>query len=219
MPITTNDVGECVDAVLRRIGSRVVLALPLGIGKPNHLANEFYRRAARDPSIDLTIITALSLRKPTARTDLEKRLLDPLVARVFGNYPELDYAHAMRRGDVPPNIRIIEFFLEPGAYLDSVHAQQNYLSANYTHVIRDVMAHGVNVIAHLVAKRGTNGSMELSFGSNADVTGDLLPLVEEARTRGHDCVLIGHVHGQMPFMTGHATLAPERFDWIVEDER
>jgi acyl-CoA hydrolase len=219
MPITTNDVGECVDAVLRRIGSRVVLALPLGIGKPNHLANEFYRRAARDPSINLTIITALSLRKPTARTDLEKRLLDPLVARVFGNYPELDYAHAMRRGEVPPNIRIIEFFLEPGAYLDSVHAQQNYLSANYTHVIRDVMAHGVNVIAHLVAKRGSNGSMELSFGSNADVTGDLLPLVEEARTRGHDCVLIGQVHGQMPFMTGHATLAPERFDWIVDDER
>lgn len=219
MPITTNDVGECVDAVLRRIGSRVVLALPLGIGKPNHLANEFYRRAARDPSINLTIITALSLRKPSARTDLEKRLLDPLVARVFGNYPELDYAHAMRRGEVPPNIRIIEFFLEPGAYLDSVHAQQNYLSANYTHVIRDVMAHGVNVIAHLVAKRGTNGSMELSFGSNADVTGDLLPLIEEARTRGHDCVLIGQVHGQMPFMTGHATLAPQRFDWIIEDER
>jgi acyl-CoA hydrolase len=219
MPSTTNDVGECVDAVLRRIGSRVVLALPLGIGKPNHLANEFYRRAARDPSINLTIITALSLRKPTARTDLEKRLLDPLVARVFGNYPELEYAHAMRRGDVPPNIRIIEFFLEPGAYLDSVHAQQNYLSANYTHVIRDVMAHGVNVIAHLVARRGTQGAMELSFGSNADVTADLLPLVDEARARGHDCVLIGQVHGQMPFMTGHATIAPERFDWIIEDER
>jgi hypothetical protein len=32
-----------------------VLALPLGIGKPNPVANEFYRRAARDPGIDLTI--------------------------------------------------------------------------------------------------------------------------------------------------------------------
>jgi acyl-CoA hydrolase len=219
MPITTNDVGECVDAVLRRVGPRIVLALPLGIGKPNTLANEFYRRAARDPSIELTIITALSLRKPTARTDLERRVLEPLVDRVFGNYVELDYAHAMRRGNVPSNIRIIEFFLEPGAYLGSDHAQQNYLSANYTHVIRDVMAHGVNVIAHLVAKRGTNGAVELSFGSNADVTGDLLPLVESARARGHDCVLIGQVHSQMPFMTGHATIAPERFDWIVEDRR
>jgi acyl-CoA hydrolase len=219
MLITTNDVGECVDAVLRRVGPRIVLALPLGIGKPNPIANEFYRRAARDPAIDLTIITALSLRKPTARTDLERRLLDPLVARVFGNYPELEYAHAMRRGDVPGNIRIIEFFLEPGAYLDSAHAQQNYLSTNYTHVIRDVMARGVNVIAHLMAKRVTGGVTELSFGSNTDVTSDLLPLVDEARRRGHDCVLLGEIHPQMPFMTGRAMIDPQRFDWLVEDER
>src|ERR1700740_3718290 len=98
MPITTNDVGECVDAVLRRVGPRIVLALPLGIGKPNHLANEFYRRGARDPSMNLTTITALPLRNPVARPDLERRLLEPLVARVFGNYQELEYAHAMHRG-------------------------------------------------------------------------------------------------------------------------
>ena len=73
-----------------------MLALPLGIGKPNPIANEFYRRAARDPGIDLTIITALSLRKPTARSDLERRLLGPIVERVFGNYVELEYAQAMR---------------------------------------------------------------------------------------------------------------------------
>ena len=219
MTVVINDVGECVDAVLRRIGPRVVLALPLGIGKPNQIANEFYRRAARDPALDLTIVTALSLRKPTARTDLERRLLEPLVERVFGNYPELEYAHAMRRGDLPPNIRVIEFFLEPGAFLDSAHAQQNYLSSNYTHVLRDVTARGVNVIAHLVAKRVTDGRTELSFGSNADVTAELLPLVDAARTRGHDCVLLGQVHGQMPFMTGHAMLDPERCDWLVDDAR
>ena len=219
MPLVLDDVGECVDAVLRRVGPRVVLALPLGVGKPNPIANEFYRRAARDPAIDLTIITALSLRKPTARTDLEKRLVGPIVERVFGNYVELEYTHAMRRGDVPPNIRIVEFFLEPGTWLDSEHAQQHYLSSNYTHVMRDVMARGVNVIAHLVAKRTVEGRTELSFGSNADVTGDLLPLVDVARAQGKDCVLIGQVHRQMPFMTGHAMIAPERFDWLVEHER
>ena len=217
MPVLIDDVGECVDAVLRRVGPRVVLALPLGVGKPNLLANEFYRRAARDPGIDLTIITALSLRKPTARTDLEKRLVGPIVERVFGNYVELEYTHAMKRGDVPPNIRIVEFFLEPGAWLDSEHAQQHYLSSNYTHVMRDVMAHGVNVIAHLVARRTVEGRTELSFGSNPDVTGDLL--VEVARARGKDCVLVGQVHRQMPFMTGHAMIAPERFDWLVDHER
>jgi acyl-CoA hydrolase len=214
-----DDVGECVDAVLRRVGQRVVLALPLGIGKPNPIANEFYRRAARDPGIDLTIVTALSLRKPTARTDLERRLLGPLVERVFGNYVDLEYAQAMRRDDVPPNIRIVEFFLEPGAWLGSGHAQQNYLSANYTHVIRDVMARGVNVIAHLVAKRTFEGRTEISFGANPDVTADLLPLTDAARREGRDCVLIGQVHRQMPFMTGHATLSPDKFDWLVDHER
>jgi acyl-CoA hydrolase len=208
-----------VDAALRRVGPRVVLALPLGIGKPNPIANEFYRRAARDPGIDLTIVTALSLRKPAARTDLEKRLLGPIVERVFGDYVELEYVQAMRRGDVPPNIRIVEFFLEPGAWLHSDHAQQHYLSSNYTHVMRDVLARGVNVIAHLVAKRTVEGGTELSLGSNADVTGDLLPLVEAARAQGKDCVVIGQVHPQMPFMTGHAMVAPERFDWLVEHER
>src|ERR1044071_5490076 len=108
MTVVVDDVGECVDAVLRRIGPRVVLALPLGIGKPNPIANEFYRRAARDPGIDLTIITALSLRRPRARTDLERRLLEPLADRIFGNYVELEYAQAMRRGDVPENIRLVE---------------------------------------------------------------------------------------------------------------
>ncbi len=97
---------------------------------------------------------------------------------------ELEYAHALRRNDIPPNIRIVEFFLEPGAYLGSEHAQQNYLSSNYTHVIRDVMARGVNVIAHLVAKRTAEGRTQISFGSNADVTTDLLPLVDAARKRG-----------------------------------
>lgn len=147
MPEIFDDVGHCVDAVLRRVGPRVVLALPLGIGKPNPLANEFYRRAARDPGLELTIVTALSLLKPVAHSALEGRLLAPLVTRVFGSYVEPEYARAMRADRLPGNVRVIEFFLTPGAFLGASHAQRNYLSANYTHVAREVMAHGVNVIA------------------------------------------------------------------------
>src|SRR5271156_6235643 len=110
-----DDVGHCVDAVLRRVGPRIVLALPLGIGKPNPLANEFYRRAQRDPEIDLTIITALSLLKPAAHAGLERRLLDPLVRRVFGSYVEPEYANAVKADALPANVRVIEFFLAPGA--------------------------------------------------------------------------------------------------------
>ncbi len=38
--------------------------------------------------------------------------------------------------------------------------------------------------------------------------------------QGKDCVVIGQVHSQMPFMTGaRESIAPERFDWLVEHER
>jgi acyl-CoA hydrolase len=214
-----DDVGHCVDAVLRRVGPRVVLALPLGIGKPNPLANEFYRRALRDPGIDLTIITALSLLKPVAHAALERRLLEPLVQRVFGSYVEPEYALALKADTLPPNVRIVEFFLTPGAFLNSGHAQRHYLSANYTHVARAAMERGVNVIAHLVARRTLDGQMQLSLGSNPDVTVDLLPLVERARAAGRDIVLVGEMHAQMPFMTGQAQIELERFDFLIDAAR
>src|SRR5438270_1420437 len=219
MPEVFADVGHCVDAVLRRVGPRIVLALPLGIGKPNPLVNEFYRRALRDSSIDLTIVTALSLLKPVARSALEARLLTPLTARVFGSYVEPEYARAMQTDTLPPNVRILEFFLTPGAFLDSRHAQRHYLSANYTHVARDCLARGVNVIAHLLAQRSVNGELQLSLGSNPDVTVDLLPLIEGARAAGRDIVMVGQTHAQMPFMTGHALIDPGRFDFLVDDPR
>jgi len=219
MPETFADVGHCVDAVLRRVGSRVVLALPLGIGKPNPLVNEFYRRARRDAGLDLTILTALSLLKPVARSALEARLLDPLVARVFGSYVEPEYARDLRADRLPPNVRVVEFFLAPGAFLHSGNAQRNYLSANYTHVARDTLARGVNVIAQLLARRVVNGQLQLSLGSNPDVSVDLLPLVAEARRAGRDIVVVGESHAQMPFMTGHAQVEPEQFDFLVDDPR
>jgi len=219
MPEVFDDVGHCVYAVLKRVGTRIVLAMPLGIGKPNPLANEFYRRARLDPAIDLTIVTALSLLKPAARSPLEGRLLTPLIERVFGSYVEPDYARAMHDDALPGNVRVIEFFLAPGAFLGSRQAQRHYLSANYTHVAREVLARGVNVIAHLVARRTVNGEMQLSFGSNPDVTVDLLPLIESERTPERDIVMVGETHAQMPFMTGRALVAPGRFDFLIDSAR
>ena len=140
MPQMFDDVGEIVEETLRRVGKRICLALPLGIGKPNLVANEFFRRARADATLDLTVVTALSLRKPTAGSDLERRFIEPLTARIFGNYPELDYLTAVRKGTVPANVRIIEFFLEPGSLLNLAHAQSHYLSANYTHALISVFS-------------------------------------------------------------------------------
>ena len=214
-----DDVGEIVEEALRRVGKRVCLALPLGIGKPNLIANEFFRRARGDATLDLTIVTALSLRKPTGGSDLERRFIEPLAARVFGNYPELDYLTAVRKGTVPPNVRVIEFFLEPGSLLGAPHAQSNYLSANYTHVARELLHRGVNVIAHVVAKRSVGGAAEISLGSNPDVTIDLLPEVAKLRAAGQPVVMLGQIHREMPFMLGAASVGADAFDLLLDHSR
>ena len=125
MPVAFDDVGECVESALRRVGRKVVLAVPLGLGKPVPVVDEFWRRALRDPQLDLTIVTALTLRRPGASSELERRYAGPLVERLFGDYREPEYVAAMRAGNVPANVRVIEFYLEPGAALDVAHAQQH----------------------------------------------------------------------------------------------
>jgi acyl-CoA hydrolase len=219
MPQIFDGVGEIVDEALRRVGKRVVLALPLGIGKPNLVANEFFRRARADTSLDLTIFTALSLRKPTGSSALERAFIEPLAARIFGNYPELDYLQAVRSNTVPANVHVIEFFFEPGSLLNAGHAQSHYLSANYTHVARELLARGVNVIAHVVAKRIIGGATEISFGSNPDVTVDLLPEIAKLRSAGRTVVVLGQVHREMPFMLGAANVGPDAFDLLLDHSR
>ncbi len=219
MPQSFDDLGECVEAALRIVGKRIVLGLPLGIGKPNLVANEFFRRAAADPSLNLTIVTALSLRVPRASSELERRLAGPLLERIFGDYPPLAYQRAMAENRVPSNIRIVEFFLEPGAWLNNLHAQSNYLAANYTHVARELAARGVNVVAQAIAKRQAGSQVEYSLGSNPDITLDLAPYVAARRRSGQPFVFLGAVHSEMPFMTGSARFAAEQIDLLLEHPR
>ena len=219
MPRIFDDVAECVESTLARVGPRIVLALPLGIGKPNPLVNEFYRRARHDPRISLRIMTALSLRVPQWHGELERRFLQPMVERLFGDDVPLDYVRDLHENQVPGNVEIVEFFLDPGALLHVAHSQRHYVSTNYTHVARDVAAQGVNVIAQLVAKRTVEGRTEFSFGSNPDVTVDLLELLAPERRQGREVVVIGEVNRQMPFMFGAAAIPAETLDFLVEHPR
>ena len=219
MPRIFDDVAECVETTLSRVGPHIVLALPLGIGKPNPLANEFYRRARRDPKLTLKIFTALSLRAPQWKGELERRFLEPLVARLFGGCVPLDYVTDLHGAGVPDNVQIVEFFLDPGALLDVSHSQRHYVSTNYTHVARDVAAQGVNVVGQLVAKRSVDGRAEYSLGSNPDVTVDLLEHLAPQRRLGRDVVVIGEVNRQMPFMYGPAAVSADTFDSLIEHSR
>jgi hypothetical protein len=130
-PIYFTDPERLAETVIARVGKTVVLGLPLGIGKANHVANALYARAVADPSIKLRIFTALTLEKPHPRQDLERRFMAPVAERLFAGYPELEYGSAQRAGRLPANIEVNEFFFLAGSRLHSPSAQQSYVSANY----------------------------------------------------------------------------------------
>ena len=214
-----SDVETCVEDTLRKVGRRIALGTPLGLGKANHLVNEFFRRAYEDPRIDLHIFTALTLGRPRWKSELERRYLEPLADRIFDGYPELEYLEPLKRGRLPDNIRVTEFYFQPGSLLNSPLAQQNYMSSNYTHVVRDLLDARVNVLAQLVSKTEEDGVSQYSLSCNPDITLDLVPRVREAKREGAKIALLAQVNRNLPFMYGDACVGSSYFDAIVEDPK
>ena len=215
-PTVFADPDACVEALLSRVGKRLVVGTPLGIGKPNHLINALYRRAAQDPSIHLRIMTALSLERPGWHSDLERRFMEPFAARVFGDYPELEYMRALRRHGLPANIELSEFYFKSGSMLGVAPAQQEYLSSNYTHVARDMLAAGVNVVLQAAAKEERPGGPAYSLSSNPDVTLDIMPGLRALESAGRKAAVAGMVNRKLPFMYGDAEVEPGFFDFMVD---
>ncbi len=215
-PVNLTTVEECVDAAIVAIGKRIVMGAPLGLGKPNQLVNAFYRRAIDDPSIHLTIFTALSLEIPKPGSDVEARLLEPFFERHFGSYVELEYMRDLRAGGLPDNITLHEFYFRAGSMRGVASAQRDYVSTNYTHVARDLVDRGVNVLVQLVAEKEVDGQLMLSLSSNADVTLDVVAMLE---TAGRSFVSIAQVHPDMPFMYNRAMVEPGAFDFVVRNPR
>lgn len=213
-PYSFSDVKACADWIIERTGSDVRLALPLGLGKANRLANAIYKRAKADPGLRLHILTALTLEIPKGDSELERRFLAPFTERVFGDYPELLYALDRRAGTLPRNVEVYEFYMSPGELLGNAHAQQHYISSNYTHVTRDLVERDVNVVAQLVTRRaGGGGRNEFSLSCNPDLT---LDVAERQRARGRPLLMVGEVNENLPFMPGDAVVDPDFFDGVIE---
>jgi acyl-CoA hydrolase len=206
-------VDQAVAAIVERQGPHLALGLPLGLGKPVPLVNALYRRAQADPGLRLRILTALSLEKPRGASPIERAFLGPFVQRVYGDCPDLDYVAAMREDRLPPNVQVTEFFFRPGSMLGSAHAQQSYISSNYTHAARDVFALGCNVIAQMVARREVDGETRYSLSCNPD-TG--LELIERLRDAGRPFTSVAVVNGQLPYLEGHAEVPGDFFDVVLD---
>ncbi|RTL49701.1 MAG: acetyl-CoA hydrolase [Bradyrhizobiaceae bacterium] len=213
MPSIFSDAEAIVDDIIRECGKRLVVGLPLGLGKANHVINALVARAVADSSINLTVFTALTLEKPMPHADLERRFIVPVIERLFGGYPELEYARRVHAKTLPPNIEVIEFFFLAGKWLHNAYAQQHYISANYTHAASYLLTRGVNVIVQLVAKRVVNGETRYSLSCNTDTTLDFLKARREGRT---SFKIVGQVNSLLPFMPGKGDLAGDEFHAILE---
>lgn len=213
MPRIFTDPAAIVDDIIRENGSRLVVGLPLGLGKANHIVNALYRRAEADRNLDLTLFSALTLEKPRPSNELEKRFITPVIDRLFGDWPDLDYAAALHKGALPPNVKVTEFFFLAGKWLRNSYAQQHYIAANYTHAASYILDRGLNVITQLVAKRVVNGETRYSLSSNTDTTLDLL----RARAAGRASFkLVGQVNSQLPFMPGAGDLPASEFSAVLD---
>ncbi len=214
--MTYNDVEKIVDDAISTIGKNIILGLPIAVGKPTVIANEFYRRAKADPSIKLTMMSGLTLQTPAWNSDIERRLIQPLSERLFGGYPDPVYMRDAHAGKLPANVDLQEIYLSPGTGLGKPAMQQGYMSSNYTHVARDIEAAGCNAMAIMVSEKSAAGKH--STGSNADATVMQLWDMNRARAAGRKVAILAQVNRNMPYMYGAGECSPDEFTGILDCE-
>lgn len=207
--LSFTEADKAAEQIITRVGPDIVLGLPLGLGKANLIANALFARAAADPGLSLTILTALTLEVPQASSSLHERFLAPINQRLFERVPELAYAKALRSRRLPDNIQVHEFFLLAGQWLNVPETQQNYISVNYTQVSDVLLARGVNVIAQMLAREDDR----VSLSCNADLTPDFLKARQSAAA---DFIFVGEINGNLPFMEGEAVIPRSELDIILE---
>ncbi|MDP9141797.1 MAG: acetyl-CoA hydrolase [Pseudomonadota bacterium] len=211
---TEDELEATVDRIIATVGKRIVLGLPLGLGKPVELVNALYRRAERDSSVHLRILTALSLEKPRGASAIEQHFMQPFVDRVFAGVPDLDYVTALGKRKLPANVEVCEFYFRPGSMIGNPAAQQHYVSSNYTHAARDVFNQGCNVSAQSIARRTEGCETRYSLSCNPDTSPELAALL---RSSGRPHLIVGVVNQNLPFMTNDAEVGADFFDVIVDN--
>ena len=212
MPTTFDDADACARAIIDRVGKTVKVATPLAAGNAVLVLNALYRRARHDPEIRLEIYTALTLAKPRGRSLLEERFLAPIRERLFGDFPDPAY-HVDRENErLPSNVRIIEFYFPAGRQLNSRHSQENYICSNYTHVARDLLDAGLNVIIQLVAVADDEPGFSMSC--NPDVSLDLVAALKDR----DDVAFVAQINRSLPFMYGDAVIDRATYHFILDNE-
>lgn len=201
--------------IIAQMDKKIVLGVPLGLGKPIGILNALYRLASTDPSIELTIITGLTLSRPRFKNILEKNLVSPILKRLLNDYEDPLYEAARISQTLPSNIRVIEFFFSPGKYLRNHYAQQNYICSSYTDIVRDAMNFSINVVAQQVSLSETEGD-EYSLSSNSDLFHETKLYLEAQKKLGKKIAIIAEVNKNLPYMYGDAIVNQQEFTDIID---
>ncbi len=206
------DVQALIDEVIEERGRCLKVAFPLGLGKPVRLANALVERLEAGDLDSLEIFTALSLSPPRlGQNDLEQRLMEPVLDRLFGDVPPLRYADLRVANRLPENLRIHEFYYPPGSLLGSLDAQRHYKSVNFTDAFRLMKEAGLDLIGQMVTPNGDGWDLS----SNTDLALDLYPKFRE-RDRGDRPLLVAQVNRRLPAMGGTSVVDADTFDAVVD---
>lgn len=216
-PVFYADIDQCVDAIIEKVGKNIKFGMPLGLGKPIHLLNALYRRAKQDPTLNLTIASAITLEKPGGASPLEKKFMGPFSARLFDGIPDIEYVADLRANRMPKNVEVAEFFFKAGSFLNHPQQQQNYICTNYTHAVRDLLNFGVNVVSQIVAKREVDGQTKLSLSCNPDTSLDLVPELRKLEAKGTKIAIVGEVNNNLPYMVNHAEVDASEFHMVIDN--
>ena len=210
-----DDPVKAAQRIVDLVGKDLRLAAPLAIGKPNHLLNALYHMVEADKRLSLEIFSGLTLIRPRPKSDLERRFSGPIIAEAFKDYPELEHASALREGRLPANIRVHEFFLQAGAWLNNSPMQQEFISLGYASVARHLRKTRINVFAQLVAADRSGGT-RLSLSSNPDITLDMQDYIASCRATGQPLVFAGELNANLPYMPGDAEIEQAAFDVLLD---
>lgn len=209
------DLEVCVEALLQALGPKLKVATPLGLGKPVSLLNALYKSVKEDPTKELLLLTGLSLQTPSAGKGLQRRLVKPILDRLYQGVPTLDYALDMGKGALPKNVCVRSFFLQTGLYKGNLPIQSNYISSNYTHAARDLVEEGLDALVQMVsAPVYKEGKAYYSLSCNPDLTMELL---RRLKARGEAPLFVAQVNHQLPIIEGDALVPEERFSMILDE--
>jgi len=206
-----------LDQIISRLDKKICVGIGCGVGKPVNFINALYKRAREDSEIDLTIISALTLEKPKGQNDLQKRLLEPMMARIFEDGPDFEHVLDLRKNSLPDNVKLYEWMLPPGGFVMHNTGQRIHVAGNFSDAPRDIINKNINLLCHLGATAEIDGKKVISCGGNSDVISELITWMLKQKDNS-ERLIMAEINEKVPFLWGDDIYEPEMYDYIFEGE-